>query len=121
MMRQGVYISKEKMIRTYKDGQLHCDTYPAIYLSRDTNSTFEYWYKEGKLHREDGPAHSNYDQIYSHKYWYLNGFQHREDGPAVVWSRAGVISLVDWFLFGKRIPKCESVGDLKRFKLKAFL
>ena len=38
-----------------------------------------YWFKDGKLHREDGPAVENRD----YKAWYLNGLLHREDGPAV--------------------------------------
>jgi len=38
-----------------------------------------YWYLNGKLHREDGPAieHAN-----GGKCWYVNGLRHREDGPA---------------------------------------
>ena len=38
------------------------------------------WYKEGKLHREDGPAvtYSNGAKI-----WYLDGEFHREGGPAI--------------------------------------
>ena len=40
----------------------------------------KYWYKDGKLHREDGPAviFKNGDQQ-----WYKEGRLHREDGPAV--------------------------------------
>ncbi len=38
------------------------------------------WYKESKLHREDGPAveHSDGD-----RYWYIEDKLHREDGPAI--------------------------------------
>ena len=39
-----------------------------------------YWYLNGKLHREDGPAAEYVD---GNKYWYLNGKRHREDGPAI--------------------------------------
>ncbi len=41
------------------------------------------WWKEGKLHREDGPAiiHSDGSQV-----WYKEGKIHREDGPAVILS-----------------------------------
>jgi hypothetical protein len=41
------------------------------------------WYKEGKLHRLDGPAveYSN-----GRKYWYKEGKRHREDGPAIEYS-----------------------------------
>ena len=38
------------------------------------------WYKNGKLHREDGPAR---EWANGGKAWWLNGKCHREDGPAV--------------------------------------
>jgi len=38
------------------------------------------WYKEGKFHREDGPAVEYAD---GKKYWYKEGNRHREDGPAI--------------------------------------
>lgn len=39
-----------------------------------------FWYRNGKLHRENGPAieFANGD-----KHWYINGKLHREDGPAI--------------------------------------
>ena len=40
----------------------------------------KYWYLNGKLHREDGPAIEYAD---GEKWWFLNGKRHREDGPAV--------------------------------------
>ena len=40
----------------------------------------KFWFKEGKYHREDGPA---VELINGEKYWYKNGLYHREDGPAV--------------------------------------
>jgi hypothetical protein len=54
----------------------------------------KYWYLNGKLHREDGPAvrYSNGD-----KFWYLNGKRHREDGPAIEYSDGDKC----WFLNGK--------------------
>ncbi len=48
----------------------------------DTYGTKE-WYKNGKLHREDGPA---CEYANGHKEWYLNGRTHREDGPAVEYA-----------------------------------
>jgi hypothetical protein len=41
---------------------------------------YKFWYLNGRLHREDGPAieHANGD-----KEWYLNDKLHREDGPAI--------------------------------------
>jgi|SRR5690606_16973430 len=40
----------------------------------------KFWYKNGLLHREDGPAREYAD---GDKYWYLNGILHREYGPAI--------------------------------------
>ena len=39
----------------------------------------KYWYLNGLLHREDGPACEYADRS---KSWYLNGKLHRIDGPA---------------------------------------
>lgn len=59
----------------YLNGKLHRENGPAIeYADGD-----KYWYLNGKLHREDGPAieHAN-----GNKHWFLNGKHHRENGPA---------------------------------------
>ena len=40
----------------------------------------KFWYLNGILHREDGPAVEYAD---GSKYWVLNGKLHREDGPAI--------------------------------------
>ena len=40
------------------------------------------WYKDGQLHREDGPA---LELTTGHKAWYQNSKRHREDGPAIEW------------------------------------
>jgi len=45
-----------------------------------TNGT-QYWLKNGRNHREDGPAVIVCNGT---KYWYKNGLCHREDGPAVI-------------------------------------
>lgn len=48
-------------------------------LTIDEHGT-KYWYKNGKPHREDGPA---VEYLNGAKYWYKHGLLHREDGPAV--------------------------------------
>ena len=40
----------------------------------------KFWWLNGKLHREDGPA---LESANGDKHWCLNGLLHREDGPAV--------------------------------------
>ena len=55
----------------------------------------KFWYLNGKLHREDGPAIEWAD---GGKSWYLDGKRHREDGPAVEYTNGGK----SWYLDGKR-------------------
>jgi hypothetical protein len=38
------------------------------------------WYKDGVIHRDDGPA---VEYIYGNKFWYKNGLRHRIGGPEV--------------------------------------
>jgi len=54
----------------------------------------KYWYLNGELHREDGPAIEYAD---GSKFWYLNDKRHREDGPAIEWANG----TKHWFLNGK--------------------
>jgi hypothetical protein len=53
-----------------------------------------YWYINGRYHREDGPA---VEYASGTKLWYVNGKLHREDGPAAVWANGRK----DWHLNGK--------------------
>lgn len=50
------------------------------YTVKVFNDGTRYWYKDGKLHREDGPAVESNDGT---KRWYKDGKIHREDGPAI--------------------------------------
>ena len=58
----------------------------------------KYWWSNGKLHREDGPAveFTNGD-----KYWFLNDKRHREDGPAMVRPNGNN----SWWINGKRLTE----------------
>lgn len=38
------------------------------------------WFKDGVLHREDGPAHIAKDGSSA---WYFDGYFHRDNGPAI--------------------------------------
>ena len=40
------------------------------------------WYKDGFLHRDDGPAITYPD---GRQYWYKKGKYHRDDGPAIIY------------------------------------
>jgi hypothetical protein len=60
----------------------------------------KYWYLNGNLHREDGPAvaHSG-----GYKAWFLNGKRHREDGPAIERINGDKF----WWLKGERLTEEE--------------
>lgn len=77
----------------YRNGKIHRDNGPAITYP---DGMREEWYHDGLLHRLDGPA-ASYDEqgIYI---WYLNGIIHRHDGPAVI-NRDGT---QEWFQNGSR-------------------
>lgn len=74
----------------YKNGKLHREDGPAIERADGT----KYWYQHGEYHREDGPAVEGADGT---KYWYKNGEYHREDGPAVEYPNG----TKNWFKNGK--------------------
>ena len=63
----------------------------------------EYWYKNGKWHKEDGPAIIHPDGI---EYWFINGKLHRENGPAVIWPNGSEA----WYKDDKRIHKLYPDG-----------
>ena len=94
--------------RFFKDGLLHRLDGPAI-ISPDRA---EYWYKDGKLHREGGPA-----VILSNGYkeWYKEGNIHREDGPARIWNNQP-----EWWLNDVHIEKekwWETISDEMKIKI----
>jgi hypothetical protein len=60
----------------------------------------KYWYLNGKLHREDGPAVEYSD---GNKFWWLNGKRHREDGPAMEWANGDEF----WYLNGEDLSEEE--------------
>jgi len=58
----------------------------------------KYWYLDGKLHREDGPA---VEYANGNKYWLLNGKQHREAGPAIEYANGYKY----WYLNGVEVTE----------------
>jgi antitoxin component YwqK of YwqJK toxin-antitoxin module len=82
------YIDDNRKIRREewsKDGRYHREDGPArIYYYRNGNIEHKAWYRDGKQHREDGPAGIGYDQdsTIQREGWYINDKLHREDGPA---------------------------------------
>ena len=80
----------------YLNGQLHREDGPAIEWANGSNS----WCLNGHLHREGGPAVEYAD---GDKYWYLNGQWHREDGPAIECANGDK----EWYLDGQRLAEKE--------------
>lgn len=80
----------------YLNGKLHREDGPAIEYT-DGN---KFWYLNGKLHREDGPA---IEYLTGTLAWYLNGNLHREDGPAIEYSYGDR----EWYLNGKKFTEQE--------------
>jgi hypothetical protein len=65
------------------------------------NKCYESWYKDGKLHREDGSALISYlnNGSKEYEYWYKDGEYHREDGPAWIgYNDNGSKRYESWYL-----------------------
>lgn len=84
------------VIRHLKDGKLHRDDGPAVIEPHGTLR----WYRDGLEHREDGPAilHPN-----GSAYWMQNGKPHRLDGPAIVHSNGSK----DYYIEGTRLSEVQ--------------
>ena len=80
----------------YRNGKLHRDDGPAVESANGTKA----WYKYGRRHRSNGPAIIHPD---GYKEWWSNGEIHREDGPAII-SPYGYQA---WFLNGTQIRRQE--------------
>lgn len=64
------------------------------YSSTDEKGT-TFWWKDGKIHRDDGPAIEYTDGT---KFWYKDGLKHREDGPAVILDNGSKF----WYIWDKK-------------------
>jgi len=71
------------------------------------------WYKDGLLHREDGPA---IEWANGDKEWYIEDKRHRVDGPAVE-----CINGDKWWYYQGQIIECSSQQEFERLiKLRVF-
>ena len=112
------------LIEWYKNGRLHSpdNNTPAIsFLGK-----YESYYKDGRVHRDNGPAIINYnsdgtiakEEFYNDGYYHSNsgpsikeenyevyhhyGKRHREDGPAVVHKdKEGNVIKEEWWINGE--------------------
>ncbi len=72
----GSYTDSYGSVCYIKNGKRHREDGPAV----EWDDGDEDWYRNGELHREDGPAVEWADGT---KWWCINGKRHREDGPAI--------------------------------------
>jgi hypothetical protein len=79
------------VIHYYKEGAIHREDGPAIIYPDGLQKE---WYLDNELHREDGPAIEWAD---GHKEWYQNNLLHREDGPAIEYADGSK----EWYINGE--------------------
>jgi antitoxin component YwqK of YwqJK toxin-antitoxin module len=91
---------------------------PLVEFYENGQKKSEYWYLNGKRHREDGPAIQKWFENGQKRYeeWYLNGKSHREDGPAYQhWYENGQKSRESWYLNDKEYYLREEwINELKK-------
>ncbi len=71
-----------------------------------TPSGNKIWTRNGRYHREDGPA---FEFANGTKKWFLKGGLHRTDGPAVEWHDGSV----EWHLNGREVTVYDVLGESK--------
>ena len=90
----------------YKNGKCHREDGPAVeYTNGD-----KLWYKNDQLHREDGPA---LEYVNGNKYWFKNGKLHREDGPAIDYANG----YKAWYFNGKQYYEQDFNKKMKKNKI----
>lgn len=97
----GILREEDKSLCYYKEGKLHREDGPAVECSDGTKE----WWVNGELHREEGPAVEYSD---GGKFWYKEGNLHREDGPAVEYSNGQK----GWYTKGKEIRFSDFINHL---------
>ena len=96
---------KEYIVRVYnditewrnKEGRLHREDGPAVEFADGD----KLWYKNGQLHREDGPAIE--EAIGGTRGWYQSGEYYRRDGPSIERAR----EYKSWYINGKQLTEQE--------------
>lgn len=94
----GVEITKYGTKMWFKNGSLHrIDGPAAIHADGSTE-----WWQLGVLHREDGPAKDLAD---GEQQWWVNGTRHRLGGPAI--TRTMLPGSRSWWIHGKHIRSVQ--------------
>lgn len=92
------------------EGRLH-RIYGPAYVS--THYKVEEWYKDGELHRVNGPARTHKDS----KWYYVDGKLHRLDGPAV--DAKGHPK--QYWIGGQKLSPKEYKKEIERRKRKGLI
>lgn len=100
---------RKNSTRWYKNGQLHREDGPAVEWVDGSKE----WFIDGKHHRENGPA-IEWDD--GKREWYLNGVRHRENGPAVEYPDGKK----QWYLNGKLERVEFPAKEIKTLREKFF-
>jgi hypothetical protein len=94
-MSNGKVIKENGSVVWYKDDKLHREDGPAV----ERIDGYKAWYLDNMMHRLDGPA---IEYVNGGREWWLNGLRHRIDGPAVaaangykVWYQNGMLHRLD--------------------------
>lgn len=95
--KNGLFVLSDGTKEWYKDGKLHRDDGPALEQVIVPGKPWvdKYWYQNGEFHRDDGPAVECDD---GSKTWYRHGVLHREDGPAHIYPNGGE----EWYQDGEK-------------------
>ena len=113
-MKNGLVVNLYGSKCWYKDGLLHREEGPAEEHPNGNKA----WYFHGKFHRIDGPA---IETAGGYKVWYLYGKLHREDGPTIEYTNGTKI----WFYQGINLTATYNCRDQETFekllKILAFL
>jgi len=103
----GCLIDKNNDIAWFKNGKIHRTDGPAFELINGSKE----WWLNGKHHRTDGPAIERADGSNS---WWLNGVLHRTDGPAIECANGDK----EWWLNDEELSEQEHRKRVRHIKLK---
>ncbi len=92
------------VVQYFRDGKLHREGGPAVAACYAHGPTEERYYRDGRLHREDGPASINRNADGSMEEEYCrNGKRHRDDGPAHIVRFADGSTVDEYYRNGRFI------------------
>ncbi len=106
VLPDGSYINSSGSVCYIKNGKKHREDGPAIEWFNGNKE----WYRNGEFHREDGPAVEN---VGGSKFWYMNDKLHRDGGPAMEYADGYRV----WCINGEKYTKKAYEEALKIWRL----